>query len=257
MFESLRDEWWTARSLQLCGKFHTLAGDFDRAEQVLNDAIARALVAKDAACQAAALNSLGVVENYRNRHDRAIAYEEQSAALYEGLNDEFGLALVTGNIADSALALGDYNHAAAMFRKSLSIYERGKNRFQIGLALANLGAAEVARERDDVALPLLLDALDIVEEYSDRWLLMIVLAHIARIQARRGEFERCAALLGAAASAQAGAGIQWSPSDSRDVEESEAAARSALGVSRFEEHFADGRQWPIELVIAEARAART
>jgi tetratricopeptide (TPR) repeat protein len=229
-----------------------IIGEFDDAEQGLREAIELARKIENRNIEAAAYNSLGVIQNYRRRYREAIELHERAAQLFDALGDDFGLSLAINNAADAWLGLGELDKAAAMFRRALTLQERRKNRFQIAFALVNLAEVEVARRNDDVALPALLDALDAIQEYDDSWLLSLAAAQFACILARRGQFDKAAHFLGAAEAARERSGLVWAPTDLMALQEAEKLARSELR-SGFEAAVERGKAWTLAETVSAAR----
>ncbi|HEV2743033.1 MAG TPA: tetratricopeptide repeat protein [Rubrobacter sp.] len=80
---------------------------------------------------------------------RSVALLEESLALFRGLEDEAGVAIVLAELGQAVRASGDRDRAAALSEEALALARRLGRRDAIAVALNTLGHIE--RQRGDVA----------------------------------------------------------------------------------------------------------
>jgi predicted ATPase/DNA-binding winged helix-turn-helix (wHTH) protein len=137
-----------------------------------------------------------------------------------------GMVVVSHNLADLALSLGEADEAARMGRELVARLRRGRNRYNLGFALGNLCAALImigdhagALEAAHEALPLLR-----AEDHAI-WLF----DHLALLAARQGRLRAAARLQGYTdATRQASASVR-DPCELRANQETLSILQAALG----------------------------
>lgn len=77
------------------------------------------------------------------------------------------LAMLSTNIGDTALRLGDYDTAIRYLRDGLTYWRQMEDELFLANALGTLGEALVADERPDEAIPVLVEALSLLDDYPD------------------------------------------------------------------------------------------
>ncbi len=113
-----------ARSLLgLCSRA-LRAGDHDRADTMLREALAAARAAKDRLLIGRALNNLGLAAIEAGRYEEALEHLREAAAAREGLDYSRGHAINLHNIGDCHLRLGDRARAHVAFTRSLEVARR-------------------------------------------------------------------------------------------------------------------------------------
>jgi tetratricopeptide (TPR) repeat protein len=103
----------------------------------------------DRRAEAAAVGTLGIIHNDRNRLDQAIPYFEQSLAIYRELGDHHGRGVALDSLAVIYLKLRDFPKGVTCEEESLAICRELGDRLGQGQALNNLGI--IHREQDHLA----------------------------------------------------------------------------------------------------------
>ncbi len=142
-------------------------GDFDKARQGFERALAAALAEKDARTEAGARRGLGLV-HYRARQYGASRTElEKALALYDRLGDTQGVARVEKALGNLAYESSTFAEARDYYRKALALFDQIGDRHEKAALLYNLTfVAGVPAERE----PLLREGLELARESGDRQL---------------------------------------------------------------------------------------
>jgi non-specific serine/threonine protein kinase len=150
---------------------------------------------------------------------------------------------------------GEYERARALQEESLALKRQVGERQAIGNSLQSLGL--IARLEGNVAEAhdRFIAALRLQWEAGERLALPWTLEGLAWVAAARGQAERAARLLGAAATVRAASGLTAPVADRAQSEQDVAAAREMLGEATFAAAFAAGRALPLVVAAEEALAA--
>ena len=256
-------------------------GDYDRAEQLLDEATALARhrgATEDVAL--AVLNS-GIVAEHRGRYDGAASLFEESLALYETVGSQRGVGHALSGLGNVALDRGDPAAATSHFEQALAAFKRLEDHWSIALACTNLGwvahlggdavrartwyshslaahrrlghergiantlgnIARVARMEDDwrSATAFLEEALLLFRRLGERRGVAECLGELAAIAAAEEQPGRAARLFAAAAALRDAIGAPLSPGDVEGEERVLGTVRAALGEPGFVEAWTDGR----------------
>lgn len=124
-----------------------------------------------AAIRAKALTGAGTLAWGRSDYDRAVAFHQDSLALYRTLEDQRGIAEALTNLGAQALAQGNFEQAMPQLQESLELYRTLGDKRGTADALMNLG--EVARYTGDPesAAACYAESLTLYRELGDqRWI---------------------------------------------------------------------------------------
>ena len=269
------------------------SGEYARAREHYQAALALRRTIADQAGIAGALNNLGIVAFWLGDYDGAIALHEESRAIREKLGDPFQMALSLSNLGDVMLARGEFDRARELQTESLRLREQAGDAAGAAYSLYNLGeiarlqgaAVEAARLLTDSTRRFALLGDKIGAAYAEgslgdlasregnaaraAELLGRVLRTRVEIGDRRGTIETLEAiaiaairagndaaglrLLGAARSQREAIGSPLPPVVQSDQEHGLAPARSRLGSAAFDTALAEGRGLAAEQVLAVAR----
>jgi len=184
-------------------------GELDNARAYFADNLALAREMGDRSRAAQALNNLGEVAREQGEYDEARAYYEQCQVIWEEIGDRPGLALALGNLSMVCLAKGLDGAARDYVRRSLR---------------ENLGIQNMPHALAD-------------------------LVQVAHLQARAGQPQQAAGLLGLALNHPA----SYSEVES-DAQPVLAMLREALPPEQLEAALARGAKVDLEQVVAEILA---
>ncbi len=213
-------------------------GDYDRSEQLCDEALVLCRQLDDRRGAAEALTGLALVNRTRGRHAQSEALFGDVLAIYEELADGQGLARTldrlgvavfladgddvrarelmqqslelfraSGDTAGTALALHDLvmarsssSHASSQERldESLASFRKLGDRRRVAIVLWTYGGLHADAGDAEAAGTCLEESLTLFVEFGDRWFCGIVLEQAAAVAAATGDAERSCRLLGAA-----------------------------------------------------------
>jgi tetratricopeptide (TPR) repeat protein len=253
-FRELGDRWGMVQALELLGTVEAVHGRYERAEARLREALRCAWelrVPMELVVQQCRLAYLAVAQDDL---DRAEARLEQALAAAQ----EFGMGSATA-FAHAGLALmaqrrGDAERARRELQQALVLRQRHGTRSPVGpLLLGWLGT--VATQQGDLvhAAGSYAEMLEWTRRHGGSPSAAAgPLEGLAGLAGAKGDPERAALLLGAAAAGRRSAGVPLSPGERVDVDRTAATAREALGEERFARTLARGEALPLREAIALA-----
>jgi predicted ATPase/DNA-binding winged helix-turn-helix (wHTH) protein len=138
-----------ARIMLFLGALTTTVGDFSAAESFLQHSLALYEQIEDRWGIAASLNGLGLSARDRGDYLSAHSYFEQSLACWRMLPDRQALARCLHNLACAVKALGDYRRANWALHEATQIFEQVGDRSGAAWSISEQG--DLAREQGDRA----------------------------------------------------------------------------------------------------------
>ncbi|MFN7954938.1 MAG: adenylate/guanylate cyclase domain-containing protein [bacterium] len=213
--------------------------------------IARELGANDRA--AMALRQLGLLAQYRNDEQTALARVQEAISLARGLADTLPLTTALSTLAEIQRTRGDLEAAEPLYEESLAIGRKLGDRLSVSLDLLNLAAIHVDRRYLARAVAPLREGLTTVAEASLKAIGQYGLDVSAALAAARQEWSLAARVYGASEAYRIQIGISRDPVDVKFVARHVAQAREALGEDAYVAAEAAGRGLRYEEVLAEAR----
>jgi len=121
-------------------------GDVDQAEPLLNKALAMHQERGEQIGVGRCLNLLGLISDVRGDFATARKHKEDAISIFEEINDtlaKWWIGKITGNLANTASHIGNYQQAVMLYQKALEIMEEFGDRDWKLLNLFSLGAAQV------------------------------------------------------------------------------------------------------------------
>ena len=148
-----------------------------------------------------------------------------------------GLMVVSHNLADIALSLGEVDEAVRIGRELVAWLRTQRSPYNLGFALGNLFAAQVQQPEPAAALAAGAEALTMLRRNENAvWLF----DHFALFAARQGAYTDAARLLGYADKARASTGTPRDTSEAQACQMARAAVDAALGAPLRERLAAEG-----------------
>jgi hypothetical protein len=160
-----------------------------------------------------------------------------------------GVAVVSHNLADIALARGDAEEAVRQGLALVAQLRRQRNTYQLGFSLANLGAALLQRREVEDGARACLEALPMLRrEDHAAWLF----DHLSWLACLRGRAEDAARLMGHCNAARASSGAVRDLVEQRVHEQTLEHCTSRLGAELTAALGAEGSGWTAEQADAAA-----
>jgi len=155
-----------ANALLMKGQQNYRLGDVDQAEPLLNKALAMHQQKREQIGVGRCLNLLGLIADVRGDFGMARKHKSDAIAIFQEINDtlaQWWIGKITGNLANTASHLGEYQQAVDLYQKALGIMEEFDDRDWKLLNLFSLGAAQVGLGEYSLAEDNLGQVLDLTE----------------------------------------------------------------------------------------------
>jgi tetratricopeptide (TPR) repeat protein len=176
----------------------------------------------------------------------------QTLALYKGLGNESGAAVVLSNLAELEFADGHPDAALRSVSESLEMDpRRGADVQNMAMYRSNSAAYRIALGDIDGALALAREGLTFARRAQAPFLIAYVLQHLALIMALRGETQGAARLLGHIDVQLKELGWEREPTEQWGYEKLMAALREHLSAAEIEKLAAEGATWPEDKAAEE------
>ncbi len=139
--------------------------------------------------RANALRAYGGATGLAGQDEAAERLYEQSLALFEGLGDEHGRAVILHRIADCAMRRGDLVRARGLVETSHQIHERAGNRWGQAQTLGTRGAIARDAGEEQRALELIEMSAAMAHEAGVHWWESGMLAELANLSLNAGRID--------------------------------------------------------------------
>lgn len=163
--------------------------DHEQGEQYFQDALRIARGIGDKRGIAWALNGLGVLAHWRQRHTEAIDYYEESLQLAREIGDQTRIAGALNNLGLVKKELGEYDEARHRLEESLEIFRAIGNRAGTTSPLTNLGDLYGKLGQHDKAREFYTEALTIHKDIGNRAGIAGTLSGLGSLARMQGEYE--------------------------------------------------------------------
>jgi non-specific serine/threonine protein kinase len=220
-------------------------GDLDRAETLLDAALAASHEHDDPRHRAMTLAFLGHVARDRGDYLAATASHETAREVYDGLGNEWGAAWARFDLGRVAWQRGDLGAAADLLADALARFRRLDYTWALAWTTWALGSVLAASGDSEDGPALLASALtefERVEDVRGAVLCWESLAVLAAAGARAFDAVR---LIGAATAARDELAAPRTGAELARVEDALAVARATLGDYRFDREARDGATVPL------------
>jgi CHAT domain-containing protein/uncharacterized protein HemY len=127
------------------------------------------------------LQNVGILYRRQGDLDQALTYARRTLAIFEEVDDKFGVANLQNNIGVIAKLQGRYDEALEWFQKALQGYEALKATPGIARSFNNIGDMYRLQGRYDKAFESLQKAIQIREQSGDRGGLVLSLNYLGRL----------------------------------------------------------------------------
>jgi non-specific serine/threonine protein kinase len=277
-----------ARVLSGNGILAHYQGDYDRAEELCQDALELSRSLDDAKGVAEAYTGIALVRRTRGDFLEAEALFREALSVYEDLGESEGIARTLDRIAMNLVVAGDDDLARPIFERSLELFRRLGDSHGIALGLYGLavtrpaGAEIVAQEQAAESLDILRvagdrrtfgkvlwsvaeinadlgerelaaaqfeESLTLFVEFGDRWFSGLVLESAAFLAAEAGDAERAVNLLGSADAIWAAIDVPLLARFRERHDQVLGDAHTTLGEGRFAAAWEGGRQLPVSATV--------
>jgi len=227
-----------------------LDSDQRRAEELSEEAVARARALGDPRAISAALNVLASVAAARGEHERAVAHNEEALALRRKLGDGLLVADSAYNLGEAALSLGDTGSARAAYEEALVLARDLGEILHAAHSLCMLGGLDLLEGDVVQADERIRESLSFYVQLQDDRDCAECLLSLGGVAAARGACEDAARLFGAADELRGGDSLKIL--EQAVVERFRPDLEATLGGARMAELRAEGARLGLD-IAAQAR----
>lgn len=238
--DHVEDKAGKAQVLYALSSVAAMQWDYEAWQQYAEEAFK---IADDKKNRAYGLMILGSMSRIKGEYERGQTYLDQSMALFQEVEDLFGIAAIFNDRGIFANQRGHFAEAKVNLQECLALMRRIGNQRTIAISLCNLGLVAVNQGEYAEANTLFQEALKITRDTGDRNILPTVLNRIAFGQAHQGDFgqaqayfEECVAvcreLNNQTVLAQPLAGLASLAGSNGKFDEAHQYAEEALGVAK-------------------------
>lgn len=247
-----------AKALVAAGWLARLHGEREVAIALLNEALSIARNIEDDETIALSVHTLGFIDLERNDFDLAARRFEEALSRFLAFDMTLGaghllVCLAHVNLGQVAVARKQYAEAAAHLEEAEQLQRALGFSWGRCYVLRALGDLALESRNVEAAMAAYRESVRESQEVGEHRFLAEALAGIASVDTMRGNMEKAARLLAAAARVrdQIGAAQGWGH---HLHERSEVAVRAALSPEAFSQAWEDGVTQPLERVVAEVLA---
>lgn len=256
LYRALGDCDGIGHALENLGMVAHEQGDYAAAQALHAESLAIRRKLGDARNIASSLNNLGLVMRGQGDYAAARALHAESLAIHRTLQDYQGIGNELTNLGIMAYRLGDYAAAGALHAESLEIRRMLGDQRGMAISLGNLGLVAYQQGDYTEAGALHAESLTIRRTLGDATI-PESLEGLAAVAGARGEAERAARLLGAAATLREAISLRQFADERADQDAWVARVRTGLDAATWDAAWQAGAALSRELAIAEALAGMT
>lgn len=180
---------WRAQSLRWAGFLAARQGDYEHANELLNESLELGRSIDDKRGIATSLNHLGYTAFSQGAFDRAKDILQESLSLSRNLKDDASIATALNHLGSVAWLQGDGAAARQRFEESLAIRRKIGDKVGIGKSLYSLGAVAESQGDYAAARRFLEESLTITREIGDKKLTAYTLAGLGDVASAQGDYE--------------------------------------------------------------------
>ncbi len=227
-------------------------GDLEGADAENGRALALFEQSGDRLGVASAQQQQASISDMRGETNRARTLTEEAIRAFRTLQNESGIALALGNLAEIEFKEGRPADAVRVANEAREIHRQGKDKHNTALTSLNLGIYRVALNDLDAAREAAREALALSRDIQNKAFIAIALQHLTLNVALRGEVERAARLLGSVDRQFAALGMEREITERWGYERLTSALRERLSDADIATLAAEGAAWSDERAIEEA-----
>jgi len=191
---NLQDNVLLAKVLYGLGVLYTSKGDYEIAENLLNESLPLQRELEDKVSTASSLNNLGRIARLQGDYEQAKQIFHESLQLSKELENKLSLAVSLDTLGLIAWHQGDYEEAKQLHTDSLQIYREFGNKKGIAISLNNLGLITFNQGAYESAKQLYTESLQILRELGDKPGIGIILNNLGEIARHQRAYDEASQL---------------------------------------------------------------
>ena len=253
LFQELGNKWGIAAAFRFLGFLAWSRHDLERGRPSLEQSLALARELEDSRGIVQSLYGLGRIAQENGDHDRATTLYEESLALSREIGDKLVIANSLHTLGILAKYRSDFVRARAFHEESLAIRKEMGDKGSIAQSLRSVASLALAQKEYGRARMLYQESLSLRKELPHKSSLAECFEGLGQVAEAQNESERAARLLGAAEGLREGLPSS-APMERREIEQSVARVRTALGEEVFQMKWGEGRAMTLEQAVEYALA---
>jgi predicted ATPase/Tfp pilus assembly protein PilF len=249
IFEALANDDGVAALRNNLGVIALHRGDYPRATELFEASLALRRQQRHATGIGTTLNNLGATAGKQGDLARARHYYEESLALQREHGNVQGAAISLSNLGATAYSQDDFAQAHRFFSEGLELRQLLGDRTGVADSLAKLGRVALRQGEMERARAHYAASLEQLRELGDRERIASGMMGIAALALAREQVARAVRLLGAADGIRTEIGAPLTAEERADQERSAAAARERMGEQALATLWAEGRTLPLQQAL--------
>ena len=242
--------------LQKSGWYARAAGDFKKADMLLQRALEMAKEIGDLNRASWALGDLGLSARDQGDNPQSIRYFTEGLRFARESGEDRAIGVCLYSLAESYELIGDLNTAKDLWEQGLSLFRTEGDKTHIAWGLEGLAGAAYLERDIASALKLHLESLSIKVEVMDRLGIAYSLQGLAQVAAAEEEPERAATLWGAASHLREALNVLLEPSREEVYTSLIPQTRAQIGEKLFDEFWKKGETMKLKDAIEYALQIR-
>ncbi|MDQ4125836.1 MAG: tetratricopeptide repeat protein, partial [Actinomycetota bacterium] len=248
-----------APCLEWAGVMARGQGEYKRAAELVEQAIALYRETGDEGALSRALKQRGVVASERGDRETARSFYTQSLEIKQKIGDRRGIAEAQNNLGVLARLEGDLEGAIARYEDALGYFRDAGDKKAIARILMNLGEARMERAEYEAAEGFIKESLKLCREIGSEWDITDLLELMATVQNAYGNPAAAATLFGAGEALRDLLGAPLPEAEVAAYTERVTAVKDALSPEELGEAWTRGRALPsddaVDYALGLERAA--
>lgn len=239
-----------AISLNNLGNVVKDQGDFNGARENFEQSLTIFREVGDVAGIAISLNNLGLLAADQGDYVCARTYYAESLAIQRQTGSRMMIALLLNNLGSAVQNLGDHASARSLYEESLAIYREIGTLKGMSLTLNNLGSMFQDLNDYITARRYYVEGLAIRREIGDKIGIALSLESLADLAVTMSRMVQATVLWGAAEALRQILASPMEPMNRKRYDFVVAQARQSLDAERFSAAWAQGRDMPLDDMVA-------
>jgi predicted ATPase/DNA-binding SARP family transcriptional activator len=239
-------------SLQFLSTIAYSREDYPEAARLLDEGLKLAAELDDPLLLARILNSQGNVAMETHDWPRAEANFSESLTLHRKLNDKRRIASTLNNLGLVARYCGDMTKAKILLEEDLVLCRDLSDRSGVAIALLNIATVSRLAGRLDDAGTALYEALGLASNVHNRRAVAWCIKETGHLMCAKKSFAIAVKILAASESLRTTIGISFKPADPGELNSDSSAARSAIGIEKYDVAWTEGSSLTYDQTVAEA-----
>ncbi|MEW6492205.1 MAG: tetratricopeptide repeat protein [Cyanobacteriota bacterium] len=181
---------WEGRTLYSMGLVYGSIGEYTKALEYSQQALAINREVSDRLWEGRTLNSIGGTYYYLGKYPKALEFFKQALAIYKEVGNRFDEGRILSNFGLVSRNLGEYSKALEFFEQALAIHKQIGDRAAEGTSIRNLGLVYRNLGQYPKALDFFQEALAIHQQIGNKGMEGTTLSNIGAVYWDLGQYSK-------------------------------------------------------------------